>query len=348
MSSVPKSAAGLLCAAFALAAVPFMPGARAQAVQTYDHEVDGDADAARLAGMQRMRIREMIRGIDWRLSMRNNWSQLPGHPVPRAMGITPTGSEMAGPLGSGWTLWSMYARSAVKDTRTAVANEGDTDSFTLGVDKELGSKIVAGVSFNHVRTSLDTYYNTGSSHTSGYTVSPYASIVLSEWLTLEATAGYVHNRERFSRSLPWSAIGRRHSNGYMLGASLNAARWYHSLLISGKVGIVASRDLWKAYVESDGTPHPERRNSLVQGSIEASASWWLDPVMPYAAVTYTRDLKTNDPLLVDRDDVTVTGGLAWYGAGEWEGLTADLSGSVVIGRQKQRNSTFSVGLRWNF
>ncbi len=343
MTAVPKALVGAVMAAAILlaGATPVL----SQALLS-DYPVV-NTDGAFLAGIQRMHIRQVLRGLDWRLSARSN-ALLPNDAAGMRAGITPVSGESEGPLGKGWTVWSMYARSWMKDRRPAIANKGDSDSFTLGIDRELGGQITAGVSFNYVYTSLDTLYNAGTSKTDGITVSPYASIALTDWLTLEVTGGYVYNREKMWRTLPGTARGRRHSNGYMFGSSFSVAKWFDSVLLSGKIGLVATRDRWKAYTESDGSWHSARTNRLVQGSIEASASWWLDPLMPYAAITYTRDLKTNDPLLVDRDDVTVTGGLAWYGAGQWEGLTADLSGSVVIGRQKQRNSTFSVGLRWNF
>ncbi len=347
MMAVPKALTGA-----AMAAAILLAGtgpALSQAVQTDypDTVLEEDDAGAFLAGIQRMRIRHVLRGLDWRLSARANALRMNGAPGVQA-GITPVAGESEGPLGSGWTIWSMYARSWMKDRRAAIANEGDSDSFTVGIDREIGERITAGVSFNYVHTSLDTLYNAGTSKTDGITVSPYASIALTDWLTFEITGGYVHNREKMWRTLPGTADGRRHSDGYMFGSSLSAAKWFDSMLLSAKVGLVATRDRWKAYVESDGWAHPARTNRLVQGSIEGSVSWWLDPVMPYAAVAWTYDLSTNDPLLVDRDDVTFTGGIAWYGSGRWEGLTADLSGSVVVGRRKQRDGTVSVGLRWNF
>ncbi len=336
----------------ALAAGVLLAGAQpalSQALQIdypYPPVIYGN-DGAFLAGVQRMRIRHLLRGLDWRLSARSNALRMDGAPGVRA-GVTPVAGESDGPLGNGWTVWSMYVRSWMKDRRAAIANKGASDSLTLGIDRELGERITAGVSLNYVHTSLDTLYNAGTSKTDGITVSPYASIALTDWLTLEVTGGYVYNREKTWRTLPVAATGRRHSNGYMFGTSLSAAKWFDSVLLSAKVGLVITRDRWKAYVESDGTPHSARVNRLVQGSMEGSVSWWLDPVMPYAAIAWTYDLSTNDPLLLDRDDVTFTGGIAWYGSGRWEGLTADLSGSIVVGRRKQRDGTVSVGLRWNF
>ncbi len=343
MAAVPKALGSMAFAAAVLLA-EWNP-AVAQAMLS-DYVVPGN-DGAFLAGIQRMRIRQVLRGLDWRLSARSNALSMYDAPNGR-VGITPTSGESEGPLGSGWTVWSMYARSWMKDRRAAIANKGDSDSFTIGIDRELGELITAGVSFNYVHTALDTLYNAGTSKTDGITISPYASISLTDWLTLEITGGYVYNREKTWRTLPVPASGRRHSNGYMFGSSLSAAKWFDSVLLSGKIGLTATRDHWKAYVESDGWPHPARTNRLLQGSLEGSVSWWLDPLMPYAVITWTYDLSTNDPLLVDRDDVTFTGGIAWYGTGRWEGLTVDLSGSIVVGRQKQRNGTVSAGLRWNF
>jgi hypothetical protein len=195
---------------------------------------------------------------------------------------------------------------------------------------------------------MKTRFNGGHSHVNGLTVSPYVNISFTDWLTAEITGGYVYNSEKLYRTLPGSATGKRHSNGYMFSASLDASKWFGAWLLSAHGGVVATRDKWSAYNESDGTFNAAETNRLVQGIVEGTASYWIEPVMPYLTVSYARDLSRNDPAGGDRDDWTITGGLAWYGSGKLEGLTADLSAFLVAGRKRQRNTTVSFGLRWSF
>ncbi len=268
--------------------------------------------------------------------------------MPSTAGVTPTAGNAAGPLGDGWSIWDSLDISWLKDKRPAVANDGHSYSYTLGLDKELTDAFSAGVSVNYIHTRLDTTYNGGKSRANGLGVSLTASLALTEWLSLDGSAGYVYNHEKMRRALPWAATGKRHSHGYVAAAALTAGRWHGNMLISAKAGVIASRDNWRAYSESDGTLHAARANRLVQGQAEASLAWWLEPLMPYLSLTYAYDLSSNDPNLTDRDDFTIGGGFTWYGGGRLEGLSVDIGAAIVIGREDQRNVTFSIGGRWNF
>ena len=301
--------------------------------------------------MQRFGARRLYNHLRWRFRPQVNGRLLPGAPAGlRRAGITPVAGDGEGPLGDGWTVWTTDSYSWIKDKRPASAARGGSLSLTAGLDKQLTETLTAGISLNGVRSRMTTRFNGGYSHVNGLTVSPYVNITLADWLSAEITGGYVYNRERLFRTLPFflPVSGRRHSNGYMFSASLDASKWYGSWLLSAHGGVVATRDKWTAYRESDGTPNAAETSRLVQGIVEGTASYWLEPVMPYVTVSYARDLSRNDPQGGDRDDWTFTGGLAWYGSGRLDGLTADFSASVVAGRARQRNATVSFGLRWNF
>ena len=299
--------------------------------------------------LRRVRARRFYHHLRWRFRPQMNGRFLPGAPAGlRRAGITPAAGNGEGPLGDGWTAWMTDSYSWIKDKRPASAARGGSLSLTAGLDKQLTETLTAGISLNGVRSRMTTRFNGGYSHVNGLTVSPYVNITLAEWLSAEITGGYVYNRERLYRTVFAPASGRRHSNGYMFSASLDASKWYGSWLLSAHGGVVATRDKWSAYRESGGTPNAAETNRLVQGIVEGTASWWLEPVMPYVTVSYARDLSRNDPQGGDRDDWTFTGGLAWYGSGRLDGLTADFSASVVAGRARQRNATVSFGLRWNF
>ncbi len=300
--------------------------------------------------LQRLRARMAHGALKMRFSPRWEGPALPGAPSGGRVGITPVAGEGAGPLSRGWTAWSVTAGSFLEDKRAASAGKGHSVSLTAGLDRELSGLVTAGASVNYVHTRLRTSYNDGFSHLSALTLSPYLNLNLADWLTAEFTAGYVRNGERLKRT-PFPGLpvtGRRHSDGYMLAASLNASKWFGAWLLSAHGGVVATRDRWKAFTESDGTYNPARTSVLTQGVVEGTISWWREPLLPYFTVAYTRDLRNNDPRDTDRDDFTFTGGAAWYGSGALEGLTLDLSASIVAGRRKQRNATVSFGLRWAF
>ncbi len=300
------------------------------------------------AATQGLRLHLLSHGLRWRFGPGQGRAMQGAPRAAGSTGITPVAGNGAGPLGNGWTLWHTSSLTWQKDRRAPVASKGEAGSFTLGLDRELAAGLTAGLSANYIHTDLDTLFNAGTSRTDGFSIGPYASIAFNDWLSLDVSAAYVHNREKMRRTIPGAATGRRHSDGYVISAALSASRWFDSVLLTARGGIIASRDKWKPYVESDGTPHAGETNRLVQGQVELSASWWLDPFLPHAGVMYAHDLSSNDPNRIDRDDFTFSGGVAWYGSGRWEGLSADLAAEVVVGRQRQRNATISLGLRWNF
>ncbi len=249
---------------------------------------------------------------------------------------------------AGWTLWNVLDYSRVKDVRTAFRKRGHSTGATLGLERELGRMVVAGTSISYAQTRQTTLFNGGRSRIHGLTVTPYVSFTPTEWLNLTVAGGYVYNRERLRwLSAGAMAKGKRHSHGYTLAAMVETSRWFDTLLLTARTGLSASRDSWKSFVDSMGVQQPAMRERVVQWTAQAEAALWLDPVMPYLGVSYTRDLE-KPAQETDRDDVTVSGGLSWYGRDAYRNVSADLSGTVILGRKSQRNFSFSLGLRISF
>jgi len=348
---------GLAVALLALAVLGrVVPAARAQQfVNGGPHDGDGaygDGGRAYDPGsglfVRRMSARAAANAIHERFGPRAAPFALPGAPRKARPGITPVAGNGAGPLGGGWTIWSTSELGFLRDKRPAKASRGHSVSFTLGLDRRLSERFTAGVSVNAVHARLKTFFKGGHTRNTSVTISPYINYAFTDWLSLDATGGYVYSAERLTRAIPGFATGRTHANGYTFSAALDASRWLDRWLLSGRAGIIVSHDDWRAYTESDGTFVAARTDKLTQGVLEASASLWLDPLMPYATVAYSRDLASSDPPGSDRDDWTLTSGIAYYGSGRFDGLTADLSASIILGRRKQRNATFAFGLRWTF
>ncbi len=328
-----------------------MPSARAQQFVNGDPVVIG-ADQAYDPGsglfLRRMTARAQAGAVHWRFGPRAKGFALPGAPQKTAPGITPVAGNGSGPLGQGWTIWSTSQASFLKDRRPARASKGHSLSFTAGLDRQLGRRFTAGVSAGLVHARLKTAFKGGHTHNTTISITPYFNHAITGWLSLDVSGGYVYSTESLTRTIPLAASGKTHANGYLLSTSLSASKWLGRWLLSGRAGLIVSRDRWRAYTESDGTFVAARTERLTQGVVETSASLWLDPLMPYATVAYARDLAGSTLSGADRDDWTMTSGIAFYGSGALDGLTADFSASVILGRKRQRNATISLGLRWAF
>ncbi len=340
-----------VAAASIAAAVAGMPSARAQQFVNDDPammEAGQAYDPGSGLFLRRMTARAQADALHWRFGPRAMALARPGAPQKAAPGITPAAGNGAGPLGHGWTIWSTSQAAFLKDRRPARASKGHSLSFTAGLDRRLGGRLTAGVSTGIVHARLKTAFKGGHTHNTTISITPYFNHAITGWLSLDVSGGYVYSAERLTRIVPWAASGKTHADGYLLSAALSASKWLDVWLLSGRAGVIVTRDRWRAYTESDGTFVAARTERLTQAVVEASASLWLDPVMPYATVAYNRDLAGSGLSGSDRDDWTVTTGIALYGSGVLDGLTADLSASIVLGRNRQRNATMALGLRWTF
>ncbi len=294
-----------------------------------------------------MRARNTMRWLRERSQARTAPFALPAAPGIHA-GITPVAENSAGPLTHGWSFWSSTSYAHLKDVRTSWRKHGSSITVNLGLEKDLLETLTFGVSGSFTHAGQDTLYNGGHTSSDSLSLTPYISYVPLPWLSLSVTGGYVHNRER----LRWQDIGmllrgRRTSHGYTFAATLEAARWFSNLQLAARAGLSANRDRWKGFIDNFGNAHAAYGDHLVEATLEGGAYLWLDPVMPYLLLTYTYDLKTSRQE-EDRDDVTLTGGLTFYGEDTLEPLSLDMSGSVILGRKSQRNVTATLGIRINF
>ncbi|HHN73489.1 MAG TPA: autotransporter outer membrane beta-barrel domain-containing protein, partial [Thermopetrobacter sp.] len=252
------------------------------------------------------------------------WSLMRGallFPAPGAS-AAPAAAVRAAPVSgevvtaAGWTVMKSGEFSRLKDARSGQRRRGHAVSGTLALERGFGETLAVGASVGVNHTSLKTLFNNGRSRVLGVTVTPYVALTPTEWLTFTLSGGYVGNHEK----LRWAGgagtvRGRRHSDGYTVSAVVEASTWHAStLFVSLRGGVVASGDNWKGFTDTLGTAHAAVKERLVQASVEGSLAAWLEPVMPSLTISYTYDLKRTK-WERDRDDVTVTAGLAWYGSG---------------------------------
>ncbi len=355
----------------------FTSGAQAQGVDGIDGIIDGvdgidgvvdtggnvgttetgnpqseEVDAAALV-MRGLTARQQAGALQRRFGPGMRGLDLPGAPggLERARAYPAAGEGYAA---QGWTVWSDDSYSRVRDRRVASNSRGDSLSFTFGVDRMLSEALTLGASVNYLRSDVNTYYNAGDKRTRAYAVSLYLNYQLAEWLSLEAQGGYVRQRQRLRRNALGGAFwGSRSSNGSMITASLNAARWHDNVLLSARAGVIATRDRWRQFTEYGpagiNAVVAAQTDALVQGVVEGGIAFWLDPIMPFASITYTHDLSRKGPDATgDRDDFTLTGGLSWHPAGELEGFSLEISASYVAGRSERDSFMAGLGVKWSW
>ena len=263
-------------------------------------------------------------------------------------GITPVASTGSGPMTNGWSVWSSGSLSRLKDRRPNWRKRGHSATVNLGLERDILETLTLGITGSVTHASQDTLYNAGHTRSDSISLTPYISYTPLSWLNLSMTGGYVHNRERLRWQDSGALLsGRRSSHGYVFAATLEAARWFSQVQLAARAGLSINHDRWRAFTDNLGIRHAAFTDRIVEATLEGGAYLWLDPVMPYVMLTYTYDLK-KPRQESDHDDISLTGGLAFYGSGTLEPLSLDLSGSVILGRKSQRNVTATLGVRISF
>lgn len=305
----------------------------------------------RWTSWRRSLLRRQLDVLSWRFSPQWRAQTTLPPDLARAF-IAPVAGE--GPAPEGWSLWKSTAFMHMRQTIAGARARGDSLSGSVGLDKALTDRLTAGLSFTLTRSKAKDRTAGTWERTWQKALAFYADMRLTDELALNAQVGPVWQRQTFRDGSAIGLVqGRRHSLGWMASGSLSAQRWLsQSVLISGQLSLLASRDRWRAHTASGagGTiTRPARTEALVQGVAEAGVSLWLAPVMPYLRLAYGYDLyRRNITAGSDRDDFTLTGGLSWFGSGALEGLSFDLSGNARLGRRNEREYSVTFGTRWSW
>lgn len=314
---------------------------------------------------QRGELSAQLQAYSARLRVRALWQRFapqrrallsPGSPWLAEGGAPGRVLPVAGEADSvqGWGVWLQGSPSRMRNLSAALRGKGHTLSQTFGLDRQISQRLTVGLNLGYSYSSARTLYNNGRERTHGYSIGPYVSFQVADWLSLDAQGGYVHQRQKMRRSdAAGTHTGKRSSHGFQLSAALSSWKWVsRQAMLSGRLGVIITQDRWRSYTEqSPGytTAVPGITQRLVQGVAEAGVSVWLDPAMPYARIAYTHDVhRKGFSGSSDRDDFTISGGLLWYGSGEADGLSLDAGGSVIVGRSQQRHWSASLGIKWSW
>ena len=266
--------------------------------------------------------------------------------------ISPVSGESA--AAQGWSLWLSGSPAHLRNRLSAANSKGYSISSTIGLDRQVTPALTLGLGLDNGYSSIRTIYNNGRARTRTHGVSLFMNHRFNDWLSLDAQGGYVYQRQKYRRRDSLGAYrGKRHSHGLGLSTALNASMWVSSsVMLTGRLGLVASFDKWRKYTEDTPfgpVPRPGTKEKLVQGVLEGGVAYWSEPFMPYLKAAYNHDLYRKGRVgSSDRDDFTVTGGFYMFAPEGVRGLSLGLSGSLMLGRTKQRQFMGALQVKWNW
>lgn len=258
----------------------------------------------------------------------------------------------------GYSVWSQASHSEVADhnlvdTLTLPLRthyEGEVNSISLGFDKKINNRLLAGVSLTQTDVSLLTPWNYGTFDSSGMTIAPYATYLLNDLFTVSGALGYgranvdlMHNA-----GAPTPGTATYDTDRVYATVNLKASRWYDKLNLSAHLGYTHSSEDADGYLWSDRTiPVPADTVDFGQVDVGVRAAYLVGKVMPYLAISYGNDADITQSVSVpnrDQEGMVYTVGVNLFGAGA-------MSGGFyyrTVDRDKIEDDTLSANLTYRF
>ena len=241
---------------------------------------------------------------------------------------------------SGWGFWGSFnhtnfqANLPINAAIGRVRYDGDTNSVLFGADYAITERLVAGVALGYEDTEVFTFYNGGNNDSDGYTIAPYAAFLINNYLSIDVAAGYTqleYDTDRVSlASAGTTNLGSFDSDRWFASANLNAFGQVGPFAVSGRIGYLYTEEEQDAYQETGGADAravSDRNIDLAQMQLGFEAAYTGFALMPYAGVTYAKDLSRDTggsglqpglpggvaPSFVDETELQVGFGLRHYG-----------------------------------
>jgi len=189
------------------------------------------------------------------------------------------GSGISG--GNSESVWISTAINSLENDFARTAFYGATQNLLVGFDLTRSDKYIAGVSVGYEASNFTTTFNTGNEKTRGFNINPYFAWLLSDKWSLDLILGYGDFNTNQSRAIPvlavpltTAAVNSEFSSKRGLASTnlTNVSTWGNWKL-TGSLGYLWSRREGDAYVESNGNPVAESKQTLEQWNFLGEAAY---------------------------------------------------------------------------
>lgn len=260
-----------------------------------------------------------------------------------------------------WNAWGNFGETSSRQ-RYAVnnaysgpgfaKNEMDLLNTVFGVDYTFTPTLVAGVSLG-----IDSGDGSGG-HTnpafaanqiksSGYAVAPYLGWQISRTLSLDASVGL--GRGEVDTFTTNSVDADR----WYGAANLNYNRWLGNWQFGGRASFLHGvEDYGNIRVNGVSFAGTDARNTLDQVRLSAQAGYWMNGVMPYAALAYINDVRRKTTQFGAPSNPIGRDGWEWRLGVNFHSLKDGVTGGLAYSQEEGRNHqkshalTANIGLRF--
>ena len=225
------------------------------------------------------------------------------------------------------SVWASANYSEAESDFAPTAYKSETTGGSVGVDYIVSDFVTVGAFLSYNDTDTKTTFNGGGSDTKAITFGPYASFVVDDIFSVDASVGYTTSDIDNSRTVgAVVATGNQEGDTKFLSVGLNAMKWYDNIGVSGRVGWSYSDTDNDAYTDSLGTAFAATNSQLGQISIGGKVSYYGGSYMPYIGATYKYDAISDNVTTVappspanDKDEVQLEAGVSLFGSGPLSG-----------------------------
>jgi len=233
--------------------------------------------------------------------------------------------------------WVNASDTTIGSSATASMFDGYVTNAIGGIDYRISDKFVAGLSAGYDRVALDFKFagltNSGLVST-GWMVAPYASYQLSDIFSVDAAYGYAEG-DVDTRSSGVTTTQNYDRNFFAL--NLNANYWISDWQLTGKANYIFAEE------------NVATTNRMEQLRLGGQVGYWIKGIMPYASLTYVRDLKVSTggitPAGLDDDSLVASVGANLFSKGA---LSGGISYTEEFDRADSKNRSFMANIGYRF
>ena len=162
--------------------------------------------------------------------------------------------------GSVFGLWGNYSYNDFDSDfafqGTSLAYDADAHNVLGGFDRLFGERVLLGVAFGYQWLETDTRFNGGGQDSDGFTVAPYAAVLLSDIFSIDVSGGYSSLEYDQSRISPADGTGIEasfNSDRWFVATNLNAFLPVDRFIFGAKIGYLYTEEDQDAYLETGST-----------------------------------------------------------------------------------------------
>ncbi|MBF0267318.1 MAG: autotransporter domain-containing protein [Alphaproteobacteria bacterium] len=224
------------------------------------------------------------------------------------------GGLAAGNAPAKWGIWLSGGYSHINYNRSDNNFDGRVWTGAAGIDYRVTQRLFIGLSGAWEDVSLDTKFNRGNFDGSGWTVAPYAALIIDEMFSADLTAGYSnlsYDMDRIDPGDNSTITGKTDGARYFGQLNLNADKNINNWRLGATLGTLYAWEKKDAFTESNSNKVLSHDARLGRASLGGRVGYLFANVFePYAGAAYRYDFSDgNSP---DSDDVLLKAGTRFY------------------------------------